>query len=137
MSFIRTAALALSLVLISVAGAACNKNGDSGTATAPRGNVSVLHVALQEGFDNDRVLISLNDKSIYDKAAVTTDLRIGRADAVEVPLEEGALRLQVSLPDRDLSGSIVIRGKDTVYVGVSMSNGEMQFTVSHEPFGYL
>ena len=97
----------------------------------------MLHVALQEGFDNDNVLIRLNDEPIYESTGVTTDLRIGRADAVEVPLTEGRLRLSVSLPDRDLSGSVVIRGTNTVYVGVSVEGDAVEFTVSDQPFGYL
>ena len=97
----------------------------------------MLHVALQEGFDNDNVSIRLNDDPIYESAGVTTDLRISRADAVEVPLTEGRLRLSVSLPDRDLSGSIVVQGTDAVYVGVSVDGNNVEFTVSDKPFGYL
>jgi len=97
----------------------------------------MLHVALQEGFDNDNVLIRLNDEPIYESAEVTTDLRIGRADAVEVRLTEGRLRLSVSIPDRDLSGSVVVQGTDAVYVGVSVEGNMVEFTVSDQPFGYL
>jgi len=97
----------------------------------------MLHVALQEGFDNDNVLMRLNDKPIYESARVTTDLRISRADAVEVPLSEGRLRLSVSLPDRDLSGSVVIQSKNTVHVGVSVHSDTVEFTVSDRPFGYM
>ena len=97
----------------------------------------MLHVALQEGFDNDNVLMRLNDDPIYESAGVTTDLRIGRADAVEVPLSEGRLQLIISLPDRDLSGSVVVQGTDAVYVGVSVEGDAVEFTVSDQPFGYL
>jgi len=97
----------------------------------------MLHVALQEGFDNDDVLIRLNDEPIYESTGVTTDLRIGRADAVEVPLGDGRLRLSVTLPDRDISGSLVVQGTDTIYVGVSVKVDAVEFTVSDQPFGYL
>ena len=97
----------------------------------------MLHVALQEGFDNDNVMMRLNDEPIYDSAGVTTDLRISRADAVEVPLGEGRLRLSVSLPDRDLSGSLVIQGTNTIYIGVSVQSDTVEFTVSDRPFGYM
>lgn len=68
---------------------------------------------------------------------VTTDLRISRADAVEVPLGDGPLRLSVSLPDRDISGSVVVQGKSAIYVGVSVTGDLVEFTVSDEPFGYM
>lgn len=97
----------------------------------------MLHVALQEGFDNDNVLMRLNDEPIYESARVTTDLRIGRADAVDVPLGEGRLRLSVFLPDRDLTGSVVIQSKKIVHVGVSVHGDTIEFTVSDRPFGYM
>ena len=97
----------------------------------------MLHVALQEGFDNDNVLMRLNDQPVYESAGVTTDLRIGRADAVEVPLGEGRLRLSVTLPDRGISGAVVIQSTNTVFVGVSVEGDAVEFTVSDQPFGYL
>jgi len=97
----------------------------------------MLHVALQEGFDNDNVMMRLNEEPIYESVGVTTDLRISRADAVDVPLREGRLRLSVSLPDRDLSGSLVIQGTNTIYVGVSVQSDAVEFTVSDRPFGYM
>ena len=97
----------------------------------------MLHVDLQEGFDDDSVLVRLNDKPIYENPGVTTDLRISRADAVEVPLGDGQSRISVSLPDRNVSGSIVIQGIGSVFVGVSLTGDTVEFTVSTEPFGYL
>jgi len=97
----------------------------------------MLHVDLQEGFDNDAVLVRLNDEPIYDGTGVTTDMRISRADAVEVPMAEGPLRLSVSLPERNISGSVIVRGSNTVYVGVSIDKGSVEFTVSDKPFGYM
>ena len=97
----------------------------------------MLHVALQEGFENDNVTIRLNDETIYENANVSTDLRISRADAIEVPLQDGRQRLSVSLPDRGLSGSVVVQGTTAVYVGVSILGNAVEFTVSDRPFGYL
>jgi hypothetical protein len=98
---------------------------------------AMLHVALQEGFDHDRIELRLNGASIYERTDVTTDLRIGRADAVEVPMGAGPMRLSVSLPDRDIAGSIEVRGGGATYVGVSLDGEAVQFTVSDQPFGYL
>ena len=137
MSLIRTAVLLLSGALMLVAGAACTRQHDSGRPAASSEILAMLHVALQEGFDADSVLVRLNDKPIYENSDVTTDLRISRADVVEVPLGDGPLRLSVSLPDRDISGSVVVQGKSTVYVGVSVTGDLVEFTVSDEPFGYM
>jgi hypothetical protein len=123
--------------LILVSGAACTRQADSLAPAQSLETHAMLHVALQEGFDNDNVVIRLNDEPIYESAGVTTDLRIGRADAVDVPLMEGRLRLSVSLPDRNMSGSVVVQGTDAVYVGVSVEGDTVEFTVSDQPFGYL
>ena len=133
----RIGVLLLSGTLMLVAGAACNQQHDIGEPAASSETLAMLHVDLQEGFDNDSVLVRLNDKPIYENSDVTTDLRISRADAVEVPLGDGPLRLSVSLPDRDISGSIVVQGKSAVYVGVSVTSDLVEFTVSDEPFGYM
>ena len=135
MSSIRIAVLLLSGTLILAA--ACNRQEDSGGPVASSEKLPMLHVALQEGFSDDTVLVRLNDKPIYENTGVTTDLRISRADAVEVPLGDGPLRLSVSLPDRDISGSVVVQGKSAIYVGVSVTGDLVEFTVSDEPFGYM
>ena len=97
----------------------------------------MLQMDFQEGFDDDTVLVRLNDKPIYENSGVTTDLRISRADAIEVPLEDGPMRLSISLPDRKMSGSIVVQGKSSIYVGVSVIGDSVEFIVSSEPFGYM
>ena len=118
--------------------AAC-RPGDQPEFDSPRSleTNAMLHVALQEGFDDDRVELRVNEASIYQRDSVTTDLRIGRADAVEMEMGAGPHRLTVSLPERNISDSIDVRGDAPVYVGVSLVGESVQFTVSDQPFGYL
>ncbi len=97
----------------------------------------MLHVDLQEGFENDAVLLRLDDRTIYEQTGVSTDMRTNRADAVEVPLVAGSSTLSVSLPDRDIAGSIVLALSDSLHVGISIQEGSVKFTVSDQPFGYL
>ena len=97
----------------------------------------MLHVDLQEGFENDAVLLRLDDRTIYEETGVSTDMRISRADSIEVPLAAGSSTLSVSLPDRDIAGSIVLALSDSLHIGVSIQEGSVKFTVSDQPFGYL
>lgn len=136
-SSIRTAVLLLSGAVMLVAGVACNPQKDVGGPAASSEILAMLQMDFQEGFDDDTVLVRLNDKPIYENSGVTTDLRISRADAIEVPLEDGPMRLSISLPDRKMSGSIVVQGKSSIYVGVSVIGDSVEFIVSSEPFGYM
>ena len=97
----------------------------------------MLHVALQEGFSDDTVMIQLNDEPIFERSDVKTDVRIGRADAIDVQLREGRNRLRVTLPERNISGSVIVQSQTAIYVGVSVDQASVEFTVSDEPFGYM
>lgn len=130
-----TAAAIVTVALI----AGCQPNDARETRGPPPSGetTAMLHVALQDGFDDDRVQIRLNGESIYERSGVSTDYRISRADALEVPLRDGPMRLAVTLPDRDLSGAVEVRGDGPVYVGVTVADGTVQFRLSDQPFGYL
>lgn len=42
----------------------------------------VLHIDLQEGFDQDAVVVAVNDQPVLDKNAVSTRMQIGLGCAV-------------------------------------------------------
>jgi hypothetical protein len=41
----------------------------------------VLHIAIREGFDQDAVIILVNDQSVFQKEPVSTRIQIGLAIA--------------------------------------------------------
>ncbi len=43
-----------------------------------------LHIALHDGFQRRHVVIVVDGRTVFDRAGVTTDLRISRADAVDI-----------------------------------------------------
>lgn len=99
---------------------------------------ALLHVALQEGFFGDAaVLVTVNDDAVYHEDAVETDLRIGLADSFEVPLPEGPVRIGVRMPEQDLEAGTSVESTETVYVGVSVVHGQIEFRLSNTPFGYV
>lgn len=100
--------------------------------------MTLLHVALQEGFNNDTVVVSFDGAEVYRKSGVSTRMQISRADAFESDLPAGRATVKVDVPSRDLSRSIQVDLSRTPYVGVSVTpEGELTHKLQSEPFGYV
>ncbi len=100
----------------------------------------LLHIAFEEGFYDDTVVVRVNDQEVYRKPNVKTELQIGYADSCEVDVREDVIEIVVVLPLRSLSKSIpvVFRGSAPVYLGLSITpEGGISERVSGAPFGYL
>lgn len=98
---------------------------------------AVLHVALQDGFDDEPVAVLVNDEEVYRRADVKTDYRISLADSFEIPLPASPFVVTVRLPARSLTDSVTVEADATIYVGVSCRDGALLFRTSDRPFGYL
>lgn len=99
--------------------------------------MSKLVIDLQDGFSNDTVAIQVNGQEIFRKDAVITDYSIGRADSVESQVQPGKSRVEVTLPARGLAGTVDVDVHDTVYLGVSLQAGQVDFRISDEMFYYF
>lgn len=97
----------------------------------------LLHVALQEGFQNDRVVIKVNGAEVASRPAVTTRNQIGFAESVEVEVPAGDSTVEIQVPSRQLSGSAGVDVEGKVYVGVSIAHGRLEMVQQREAFGYL
>lgn len=101
-------------------------------------SMALLHIALQEGFTNDTVIIRINGKEIFHKPGVKTRLQIGYADSIEINVQEGSVKVEITLPLRNLSESTVLQVLKPVYLGVSITpENKISCRSSYEPFGYL
>ncbi len=90
-----------------------------------------LHVKLRDGFNNDIVSITVNEKEVYRKSGVTTDLTISFADAVEVLVEDSVVKLGVTV-EGGQSEQQKIRVRETPFVDVWFIEGKMEFRVSKD-----
>lgn len=98
----------------------------------------LLHVALQDGFANDTVVVRLDDQEIYRKDGVSTRTQISRADAFDFESPSPQATVKVDLPARDLSSSIPVDLSRTPFLGVSITpEGEISHKLQSEPFGYV
>lgn len=96
-----------------------------------------LHIALQEGFDSEAVVIRVNDKEVFNKQDVRTRLQIGLADSFEVEVERGPATVEILLPRKNLTKTIQINIPEEPYLGVSLVAGEITHRASATPFGYV
>jgi membrane-associated protease RseP (regulator of RpoE activity) len=96
-----------------------------------------LHIALHNGFQGDHVVIEIGGRIVFDRTGVTTDLRISRADAVDVEVEAEQVTITVTvLPG--VSGSTDLNVAASPYLAVDLEpDGTLRWIPSHEPFRYL
>ena len=97
--------------------------------------MATLNIALEEGFDNDQVIVTINGKR-FERGGVTTKLQIGLAEMFETNVSDGAVTIDVALPERPLNGSYQVEAKDTVFVGISAEGQTIRFRHSSQTFGY-
>ena len=92
-----------------------------------------LRVRLGEGFQNNTVRVLIDGKPVYERAGVSTDWTISRADAVDVKTAADSVRLEVAVDD----GPPAVRAIEpahTPFVEVRLVNGELQLhALEQEP----
>jgi hypothetical protein len=96
-----------------------------------------LRVDLQEGFADDEVDLRINGREALHKQGVTTKRMLGLATSAEIEVpEDGPVTVQVEVPTKHLSKSILLSVADSPHLGISILNGEIKFIVSRKAFGY-
>lgn len=97
----------------------------------------LLHIALQEGFENDAVKVRINGQEVFNKPQVSTRRQIGFADSYEAEVGGGTIKVTLDLPQRAISASRVLQVNAPTYIGASVTADGLQFDISREPFGYV
>lgn len=96
-----------------------------------------LTIDLQAGFTNDTVIIQANNQEVFRKENVQTQLLLGYADSLEVEVPEGAVRIEIVMPSRNLSETIELQAASDTFLAVSVQEQRIIYRVSNEPSGYL
>jgi hypothetical protein len=96
-----------------------------------------LHVALQDGFYQDSVQVTVDGKEVATRTDVTTKPQVGMAGVIDVSLPAGKVSLCVSVQGKQPSEALTIDLTQPVYIGVSIgSAGQIVYTQSEKPFRY-
>ena len=100
----------------------------------PRGPHTV-HLMLREGFREHTVLITMDDRTVYQAVGLTTDPSTERAGAIAVPATDRTARLAVSVTPGDLTAAFDLDVLAHPYVAISLvGEGTVAFETSASPF---
>jgi hypothetical protein len=98
--------------------------------------MTTIRIALQDGFEDDTVVINVDGREVFRQETVKTKRQIGKATSFEIDLEEGQASVEISLPLRKLYENIGLRVSGEVYLGISVVDGKIQHHISSSPFRY-
>lgn len=117
--------------------AACGPPSADPMEDSPDAASADLAIALQDGFEEDLVVVRVDGDEVLRRRDVTTDVRIGLAHSFDVRIERLPATVEVELPDRGLSGRTTVEAGGPLHLGASVVDGAVRFRVSERPFGYL
>jgi hypothetical protein len=95
--------------------------------------MALLHIALREGFMGDDVVVRVQGEEVFRNEEVTTRLQIGYADSFEVRVEGEKVKIEVLLPLKNLSETIMLQVPPTEYLGLSINEGRIDYQTRREP----
>lgn len=97
-----------------------------------------IHIALHDGFRGNHVVITVNGNVAFDRSAVKTDLRISRADAIDVDVDAASVKVAVRVDPGAITGAVTVEVAATPFLAIDLlDGGKLRFTPSAEPFAYM
>jgi len=94
-----------------------------------------MHVLLREGFRGQRVVITMNDRTVYDAIGVTTDPETSRAGAIAVRAPSAKARVAVAVKPGNLLAAFDVDVSVHPHVAISLiGDGTVAFETSSRPF---
>ena len=96
-----------------------------------------LHLAFQEGFSGDTVIVQVNGAEVARKVNLTSSLATALAGTADVTVDKESGNVQVTVPTKNLSASADINFKKFPYLAISVVRNSIQLTPSPEPFYYM
>ena len=96
-----------------------------------------VHLAFQDGFANDDVVVRVDGKEVARESGLKgSDPVIPLAVQRDVQIDARAARLQVDVPTRGLSRAFDLDFAESPYVGIAIVGGEIAVRQSARPFEY-
>jgi hypothetical protein len=99
-----------------------------------------LHVDLQEGFEDDTVVVRVNGLEIFRQEKLTSRPELGLAKTLEAEVEPGQVKIEVALPSKKLSKSFETQVKTETWVAFSIDDKTGNFVepkTQETLFGYV
>lgn len=87
--------------------------------------MSRIQLVLQDGFEDDTVVVSADGQELLHWEGVTTRTQISHAGDTEVEVPEGMVTLEVDVPTQGVSDRVEIDAAATPVVGLSVRDGRI------------
>lgn len=95
-----------------------------------------LGIDLQDGFQGDEVIVTIDGDERFRKRGVMTKRVLGLAANTRLEVPEGTVNVQISIPSRGVEKQLALDVSGDAWLGVSVSGDEITTTVSEKKFGY-
>ena len=95
-----------------------------------------LNIDLQDGFDNDTVIICINGEEVFNQGAITTNQMLGFAEQFTTACHGERVLVTVKVISRNLERRLDIPLDNIAGLGISIINGEIFIRQSDTPFAY-
>ena len=97
----------------------------------------LLHIAFQEGFEGDTVVVRIAGREVFRKDNVKTSAQVRYATSFDTNSYEGPVSIDIVLPSKNLSETVQLQLMVATFVGVSIQEGKITYRISTQPFRYL
>jgi hypothetical protein len=94
-----------------------------------------ISIALQEGFQDDEVIVRVDGREVFH-GDVRTRKQIGLAKRLVTDAAGGRAMVTIELPARGLKAELSVDVARTPHVGCSLEDGELQLTSQADRFRY-
>ena len=97
-----------------------------------------LHVHLRDGFEDEPVVVRVNDAVALDEVGVRTRPQLGLAAIHELSVPDGPLDVRIELPGRARTHALTVDATRMPYLGVSVGpDGGPDVVSTADAFGYV
>ena len=86
----------------------------------------LIHVALEDGFDDDTVVLRVDGQECYRGDGITTRTQISRAADTQLEVPEGGAALEVDVPTRGVRETVQLAAPLPPVVALSLRDGVVQ-----------
>lgn len=99
--------------------------------------MATISLSLEEGFDNDHVVVTAGRRPVLDERGVSTRYQISLACLKEIEITEGEDELLIALPERGLEARVALGPSPPKHVRASVSrDGRSIATSTEDPVGF-
>lgn len=90
--------------------------------------MAVLTVIMKRGFEDDRVVVSVDGRIVFDREHVRLRRQIDRCAAFDCEVSPGTVEIEVRVPGRGLAAGRRVRVQDHTTVLASIDDSRLVIT---------